>query len=51
MCVLYVHVVQGTYAEKSKGKLTLMGKENFIHIWQPHNGSKFRINQTLRISS
>jgi hypothetical protein len=30
--------------EKSINKLTLMGVEIPINIWQPHNGSKFKSN-------
>ncbi len=31
-------------AEKSKGKLMLMGIEKPVNIWQPHNGLEFRSN-------
>jgi hypothetical protein len=31
-------------AEKSKGKLILMGIEKLVNIWRPHSGSKLRIN-------
>jgi hypothetical protein len=34
--------------EKSRDKLTLMGIEKPVNIWQPRNGSKFGSNHALK---
>jgi hypothetical protein len=41
---MYLLLFKEVVAKKSNGKLTLMGIEKHVNIWQPCNGLEFKSN-------